>query len=268
MSNLELLGALFDYRLELALWVLCSILIYGLGVNLLHRLRRAPSSRLGRYLASFEDWPHSLWLFQGLRFLYYLCIPYLALTRGVTSPILMGMWGIHWFQPRWSAELALGVALGLGALLFLLWSWRHSLSITNGIEPGAQATPYLFQRRVLAVPWGWGLIALDILYLEMHWAFYRSATIRALGSYYGVFAGFLLVLAEWGLNPALRQGVSVAKRDGETITTIATAFSISVIYYFTTNLWLCIAIHLMIQFGLLSFLAISRGLVDHEGKHD
>jgi hypothetical protein len=268
MTNLELLLSLLDYRVELALWVLLSVLIYGLSVNVVHRLRRAPSSRLGRYWATFEDWPHSLWLIHGLRFLYYLCVPYLALTRGVTSPLLMGMWGVHRFQAQWGAQMAVGVALALGALLLLLWSWRHSQLTTNEAEPSRPATPYAFQRKVIAVPWGWGLIALDILYLEMHWAFYRGATIRSLGSYFGVFAGLLLVLAEWGLNPAMREDIGLAKRDGEAITTVVIALSISIIYYFTTNLWLCIAIHLMLQFGLLSFLAISRVLADHQRERN
>ena len=109
---------------------------------------------------------------------------------------------------------------------------------------------------------------LDVLYLEMHWAFYRGATIHLLGDYYGVFAGLLLVLAEWWLNPAIREQVSPARRSGDTITTMAIAFSISVIYYVTANLWLCMVVHLAVQCGLLAFLAVSRGLPDHEGKRD
>lgn len=265
MSTPELLDAILDYRLELALWVLASILVYGVTVNLWYRLRQAPASRLGR-LSSLERSPHSLWLLQALRFVYYLCIPYLALTRGVTSPTLMGMWAADWFHERWLAELALGLALGLGALLLLVWGWRRYLVAVSEIEGLAAPEPHLLERRVLAAPWGWGLILLEVLYLEIHWAFYRSATIRAAGDYYGVFLGFLLVLAEWCLNPGFRKGLGVARPGGETLTAVTVAFSISVIYYFTANLWLCIAVHVAIQFGLLSFLALSCGLPYHEGE--
>jgi hypothetical protein len=266
MSIPEFLDAILDYRLELVLWVLASILVYGITVNLRYRLRQAPSSRLGRRLAALENSPHSLWLFQALRFLYYLCIPYLAVTRGVTNPTLMGMWAADWFREGWLGEVTLGLVLGLGALILLLWGWRHYLLAVQGIEPQWADQPYLVERKVLAAPWGWGLILLEVLYLEMHWAFYRSATIRFAGEYYGVFLGFLLVLAEWYLNPAIRHDLGIARRAGEILTTIAIAFSISVVFYFTANLWLCIVVHLALQFGLLSFLALSCRLPYHEGE--
>jgi hypothetical protein len=266
MSTPELLDAILDYRLELALWVLASILIYGVTVNLWHRLRQAPSSNLGRRLSTLENSPHSLWLFQALRFVYYLCIPYLALTHGVTSPTLMGMWAANWFHEAWLPELSLGLALGLGACLLLVWGWRRYLVAVREIENQAAPEPHLLERRMLGAPWGWGLILLEVLYLEIHWAFYRGAAIRAVGDYYGVFLGFLLVLAECSLNPAIRSSLGLARRGGETLTAVTVAFTISVIYYFTANLWLCIAVHIVMQFGLLSFLALSCGLPYHEGE--
>jgi hypothetical protein len=263
-----MLQAFFDNRLELALWVLGSVLIYGLGVNVWQRLRRTSSSRLGRYMTPLDSWPYGPWLPQALRFLYYLCIPYLALSRGVTSPTLMGMWGTDWSQPGLASELTTGLALGVGTLTLLLWSWRHFLLAVRATDHAKPSVPYAFQRKVLAAPWGWGLIVLEVLYFEMHWAFYRGATIRAFGDYYGVFAGFLLVLAEWGLNPLFRRDLSTARRNGEAMTTIVTAFSIAVVYYFTANLWLCMAVHLIIQFGLVTYLATSGGLADQEREHN
>jgi hypothetical protein len=263
-----MLRALFDYRLELVAWVLGSVLAYGVAVNVWQRLRRTSSSRLRRYLTALDNWPHSLWLSQALRFVYYLCIPYLALSRGVTSPILMGMWGTDWFRPDWASEFAPGLAFGVGTLILLVWSWRSFLLVTHETNHCSACVPYAFQRRLLSAPWGWGLIVLEVLYLEMHWAFYRGATIRALGDYYGVFAGFLLILAEWGLNPLFRHRLTLSRRDGETMTTVVTAFSIGVVYYLTANLWLCMAVHLIIQFGLVTFLATSGALVDQEREHD
>jgi len=266
MSTLELAKALFDYKVQLIAWVLFSILIYALSTNLLHFLRSVPSGRFVRLLKAFDSWPHSIWFFQALRFLYYLCIPYVALTRGLTNTTLMGMWQVHWFGESWFQGLALGTVLGLGLLVLLVWGWRQYLQAAAGIQQQVLRIPYLIERRILVTPWGWGLIVLDVLYLEMHWAFYRSATIRMLGAYYGVFLGFLLIVAEWWLNPEIRRNLSMAHRGGEAVTNTAMALGIAIIYYFTSNLWLCIAIHLTIQFGLLSFLTMIYGSPDHEGQ--
>jgi hypothetical protein len=268
MSTLELVQTLFDHRMQLMAWVLCSILLYALATNLLHVLRKASSTRAGRLLKSLESWPHSLWLFQALRFCYYLGIPYLALMEGITNPTLMGLWPAHWFGPQWFGELVLGLVLGLGTLALLTWGWRHYAKAVAQMRYGVGRRPYAAERLMLITPWGWGLVVLDVLYLEMHWAFYRSATIPMLGIYHGVFIGFLLVLVEWWLNPEIRRGWAIVHRKGESLTTAAIAFSISVIYYFTSSTWLCLAIHLMIQFGLVSFLTMSSGLLDHKGQGD
>lgn len=268
MPDLDLLRTLYDYRVELALWVFCSILVYAVAVNLRHYLRTRPKTRIGRLLAGMESWPYSLWVVQGLLFLYYLGIPYLALSRGVVSPNLMGLWDPGWFQPPWFGQLALGTSLGLAALILLLWGWRHFLLASAPIDRGRAEAPYPLQRRLLVAPWGWGLIVLEVLYLEMHWALYRSAALRLLDPYYGVFAGLAVVLAELCLDPEVRRDLGLPRRKGETFTTMTTAFVVSIIYYFTANLWLCMGIHLIIQVGLLSFLEMSPQSLDHKRQQD
>jgi hypothetical protein len=267
MSTSGLMEALFDYRADLILWTLSSVGIYAVGVNLLHFLHSPSSGRFGLLLRTFEAWPHSYWFFQALRFLYYLCIPYVALTRGATNPTLMGMWATDWFEVRWFEGIALGMTLGLGTLIILCWGWRHCLRTMAEIRHWPQGRPFLAESRTLLTPWGWGLILLEVLYLEIHWAFYRGATVRLLGDYYGVFLSFLLILAEWWLNPELRKGLGMTHRSGEIMTTVAIALSITTIYYFTSNLWLCIAIHLAIQFGLISFLLVSSGSTNYEPQN-
>ncbi len=266
MSTSGLIEALFDYRADLILWTLSSVAIYALSVNLLHFLRSPSSGRLGHSMRTFERWPHSFWLFQALRFIYYLCIPYAALTRGVTNPVLMGMWAMRWFEISWFEDVALGTVLGLGTLILILWAWRHYLQATAEIGHSQQSRPFLPQVRALLTPWGWGLILLEVLYLETHWAFYRGAAIRLLGDYYGAFASLLVILTEWWLNPEIRRNLGMMYQRGETMTTAATALSITVTYYFTSNLWLCLAVHLAIQFGLLWLLALSYASPDYEGQ--
>jgi len=264
MSTSGVIEALFDYRADLIFWTLSSISIYALATNLLHFLHGPSSGRFGHFLKTFESWSHSFWFFQALRFLYYLCIPYVALTRGITNPTLMGMWAVDWFEVHWFEETALGMILGLGTLVLLIWGWRHYLQSVAEIRNRLQGRPFLAEVRTLLTRWGWGLILLEVLYLEMHWAFYRGATIRLLGDYYGVFLSFLLILAEWWLNPEIRKDMGMAHRSGEAMTTAAIALSITIIYYFTSNLWLCMAVHLVIEFGLLSFLTVSDRSPDYE----
>jgi len=269
MSNLDLLRSIFDFRVELLLWVLCSIFLYGLATNLPRYIRPKPRGRAGAFLTAVARSSYTPLVVEACRCLYFLGVPYLALTRGVTSPLLMGLWGPDWFRPSWFEQLALGTVLAVGALLLLLWGWRHWLLASAPFRrQGKLGRDYYFQRQLLAAPWGWGPILLEVLYLEMHWAFYRSATIRLSGAYHGVFAGFVLVAAELLLNPVVREDLSISHRNGETLTLLATALVVSIIYGFTSNLWLCLLAHLGIQFGLLAFLALSQPLVDQEGQQD
>ena len=268
MSNLDLLRSLLDFRVELLLWVLCSIIAYCLAVNVPHYVRLKQGSRGRRFLTVLERSPYSAWLVEVFRLAYFLGIPYLALTLGVTSPLLMGLWGTDWFRPPWFRQIALGVALSLGALLLLLWGWRHALSASDPFEGSRRRQVYSFQRRLLMASWGWGAIVLEVLYLEIHWAFYRSAAIRLSDAYYGAFAGFLLVVLELLLNPAVREDLSISHRSGETLSLLATALVVTVIYALTSNLWLCILAHLGIQFGLLGFLEVSRPLTEDERQQN
>lgn len=262
MSTPGLIEALFDYRADSILWTLASIGLYGLAVNLVHGLRSLSSGRLAELLGKFESHPYGYACLHVLRFLYYLFVPYVALTRGVTNARLLGVWSNDWFTVRWFERLALGTVLGFGALVLLLWGWRRYLRAmpASGFSP--ERRPFLAEARTVLTPWGWGLILLEVLYLEIHWAFYRGATIRLLGNYYGVFLGLLVILAERCLNPATRGHRGIARQQEDTLTTAAVALAITIIYYFTSNLWLCVAVHQAIQCALLLFLAVRYGSTD------
>jgi hypothetical protein len=268
MSNLDLLRSLLDFRIELLSWVLCSIIAYGLITNAVHYVRVKRGSGRLTLLTRVADSRYSTWLVEACRLAFFLGIPYLALITGVTSPLLMGLWGPDWFQPQWFGEITLGAVLSLGALMLLLWGWRHALAASDPFEHDWQRHAYSFQRRLLMAPWGWGPIVLEVLYLEIHWAFYRSAAIRLSGAYYGAFAGFLLILLELLLNPAVREDLAISQRNGETLTLLATAFVVTVIYALTSNLWLCMVAHLGMQFGLLGFLEVSQPLAEDERQQD
>ena len=248
MDALSSLISLLDYKVESALWVVFSIGLCALAVNLAWRYRRSRSGRLGQWAETLKEWPHRHWLLEAVRFLYYIGIPYAALLRGVALPRLMGLTHLDWVK-----GIGLGTALGGGAflLLALIWWWYAraiaalplSARERRGAGLGDDSTN------------GWILLR-EAIYLETHWAFYRSAAILLLDDYYaGVFLGFLLVTLEWSINPAWRTDLSVPWRSVNILLRWSLALVTAIIFLFTHNLWLLVPIHWGIEMACHRLLA-------------
>jgi hypothetical protein len=189
------------------------------------------------------------WLWQVCRFLYYLGIPYLVLGgwplrpfQGLLSLQDMGFVGLDgsWTLTRWLDAMGTGLGLGSVTLVILILARRHANNVPR--------FPYH--------PW-WAIV-IDLAYLEVHWAFYRAALVVLLGDLYlGVFAGLGLVYAEWAVNPFWRQGWrSTPLRFGdwrqESLAAgqwlrAALALVIAVLFLFTQNLWICLAVHWLLE---------------------
>ena len=107
-----------DYKVESALWVVFSIGLYTLGVDLAWHYRRPRPGRLGRWAEAVKGWPYRDWLVGAIRISYYIGIPYVALLRGSVLPRLMGLTNLDWVK-----GFGLGMALGGGALLLLVLIW-------------------------------------------------------------------------------------------------------------------------------------------------
>lgn len=184
------------------------------------------------------------WLWQAGRFLFYLGIPYLVLGgwprrpfQGLLSLQDMGLVGLggNWPVARWLGAAGTGLGLGAGVLAFLLLARRHA----NDAPP--------FPRR----PW-WEIV-IDTVYLEVHWAFYRAALTVLLGDlYWGVFAGLGLVYVEWGVNPFWRWGWHQTSRAAGQWLRAALAWLIAVLFLLTQNLWICLAIHWLLEMAFYS----------------
>jgi len=187
------------------------------------------------------------WLWQVGRFLFYLGIPYLVLGGWPRQPLqgllslqdigLVGPGG-SWPATRWLGAAGTGLGLGSVALVILLLARRQANNMPR------------FPRH----PW-WAIV-IDVAYLEVHWAFYRAALAVLLGNLYtGVFAGLGLVYAEWVVNPFWRRDFREESLAAGRWLRAALALVSALIFLLTQNLWICLAIHWLLE---LVFYSHSR----------
>lgn len=234
-----------DDELQPILWLALSFLLYALATNVVWYYREPRPGRIGRLVETIKRWPYGAWFPQPLHLLYYLGLPYLALLMGVVNLRSMGLIDLGWFH-----HLGKGAILGGVGLLFLTLVWGYYARSTRQLGP--EADPLSSRLATLNQPLGWALLLLDLVYLEAHWAFYRSLPTQLLDDLYsGVFLGLALVLLEGASNPLLRHDLSRPERAGGILLTGGIALVIALVYLFTRNLWLCVLIHLGIEVGLL-----------------
>jgi hypothetical protein len=216
-----------------------AVLVHGLWLTRSQRFRRLPASR---------------WPVQVGRFLFYLGIPYLALGgwpmrpyHGFLSPEDIGLVGLSelWPVTRWLGAVGTGLGLGLIAFLILLLAWTGATRGGNGPRLRFPARP-------------WWAISVDVLYLEVHWAFYRGALAVTLNDVYaGVFLGLGLVYLEWSLNPAWRQGWRLESQAASRWLRGALALVAAMVYLLIRNLWVCLGVHWLLE---VAFWRLGREL--------
>jgi hypothetical protein len=214
----------------LPLWVLASVLAYAAGTSLVWRVSSRGAARR----------PYDQWLVEVARFLFYLGIPYLALGgwprrpyQGLLAPEDMGLVGpgSAWPANRWLEAVGTGFGLALLALIVLLVAWNQAHQIGLGRGLGFS-------------PRAWWLLLVEGLYLEAHWAFYRSALAVTLGDLYaGVFWGLGVVFVEWACNPLWREGWRQPAESAALWLRAALALLSALLFLLTRNLWVCLGVH-------------------------
>jgi len=236
MDLLPSLLNLIDYKLESALWVVFSVGLYALGADIAWLYRRPRHGRLGRWAGTIKGWPYRHWLLEAVRLLYYIGIPYAALLRGVALPRLMGL-----TDPDWVRGIGLGIVLGGGNFLLLALIWWWYVRAIAALPLSARGQQGMSLGNDSTNRW---ILLREVIYLETHWAFYRSATILLLDDYYvGTFLGFLLVTLEWSMNPAWRAGLSAPWRSADILMRWSMAFAMAITFLFTRNLWVLVPVH-------------------------
>jgi hypothetical protein len=219
----------------LVFWIGGSLLVYAIGANALWLLRDSLQRPLAR------------WLVQVGRFAFYLVVPYLALGgwprrpyQGFLSLEDMGLVGLseHWPVTRWLEAAGIGLGWGVVALIILSLAW-----VSANRRDGS--TWLLFS------PSRWWAVLVGVLYLEVHWAFYRGALAVMLDdAYAGVFLGLGLVYLEWSLNPLWRQGWRLGSQSAERWMRASLVLIIALLFLLTRNLWVCLAVHILIEFSM------------------
>jgi hypothetical protein len=115
--------------------------------------------------------------------------------------------------------------------LILVLAWAYTNRRAHGLW-------LLFPSR------SWWLVLVDVLYLEVHWAFYRGALAVALGDVYaGIFGGLALIYLEWGLNPFWRRGWRLESQTATFWLRGALALIIALLFFLSRNLWICLLVH-------------------------
>ena len=222
-------------------WVLGSLLAYAIATNGLWL-----ANRRGLRYRRLGDW-----LIQVARFLFYVGMPYLALggwprppLSGLLIPEDFGLVGLggRWPPTRWLGAAGTAVGLGLVAFLFLLVAWAYATRSSDEAQ-------FRFAPR----PW-WALL-IDVIYLQVHWAFYRSVLAFMLDDIYaGAFVAVGLVYVEWSLNPFWRRGWRSDAAPRQWVRAVM-ALVTAILFLLTHNLWVCLGVHLTLE---LLFHALGR----------
>jgi hypothetical protein len=218
----------------LLFWILGSVAAWALGTNLVWLLR---STALGKR-------PYGRGLVQVAQFLFFLGIPYLALGgwprrpfQGLFSLEDLGLVGLNagWPATRWLNAVGTAFGLGLAALLFLVLAWANARR--------AGGAPWL---HFSARPW-WAILV-DGIYLQVHWAFYRTALAATLDEWYpAIFLGLGLIYLEWSLSPFWRRAWHSEAHAATAWLRAALALVAALLFLLTRNLWVCLIVHLLLE---------------------
>ena len=93
-----------------------------------------------------------------------------------------------------------------------------------------------------------GVVLIEALYAEVHWAFYRAAPLVLLENVYtAALIGMVLVGVEWSVE-LIRNGLSRAPEDRQRWLRRVLLLAVSAtLFVLTRNLWLLIGLHLVLE---------------------
>ena len=221
-------------QVNLAVVIVISVLLYVAACNGAAYCRLHPQTRAVTWLQRSVFRPsHWGWLYHIARFVYYIGIPYAALRQGFASAQMMGL-------GAWNGkfeDVLIGFGLCTAAVVLFAVAWRARGRST--LYPAAQgSTPGQH----------WLTSALAILYLEIHWAFYRSGPILWLGGdyYTGSVLGLVLIWVEGLASPAVRAELRRPETSMHVAIDWGTSLCMTAVFYFARSLWIVIPAHWLV----------------------
>jgi hypothetical protein len=245
------------------LWVAGSL---ALAVVVAHVMRWVEQTDdQAAWVSRLVNWPYAPVVFFVLRFLFYVGIPFAALTLGSGDVVVAKWLGL---QPLLDLRSVFEGPLAAADLTANRVDWVTDIGWTVGLGVAVWAvlaTGWVIARRSGArglfpapVSGSWWDALVEAGFHEVHWAFYRDVPIVALylygnaprGVYWGAWAGLGLVALEAMLNPRWWSDLTSAQRAPMTLTRAAMAVLSVVLFLKTENLWLMILVHWIVTWGL------------------
>ncbi len=254
---------------EAWLWLSASLFAAVLWSNVAWFFRKPHLGALGETIERFSATPFAFWLFQFLRLIYYLALPFTALFWGQDAvvgrvlglqPLIVPLTGFgearsgvsaNWLD--WVGDVGWLVVMGgVGLTTLALGGWAYWRALrVIGLEKGASIA-------------GLDRLAIERLLEaachEVHWAFYRNAPVVFLrsftedGPYWGVWMGLALVTLEAMLNPRWRRGITDVSHAPALLARGGWAVVSAAFFLTTQNLWLAILLHWVAMWGWASLM--------------
>lgn len=203
------------------------------------------------WVSSMSNWTHLADFTHLLRFLYFVCFPFVALIWGRDAVIggLLGLQPIRFLtlfsgDPTndaaanwvdWVRDLGWAALLATAAWIVLMLGWRVA-SKAAGRGPSQSHSV-------------WALLR-EALFHEVHWSYFRNAPIAVLGTYWGSWAGLGLIALEAALNPYWRNSLLSPDRAAAAIGRAGLAVVSAVLFLQTQNLFVAILAHWAVSWGL------------------
>jgi len=256
-----------DYKLELGVWVVASLVLSIAGAWLAWRFRHMESRSAEWLRRRLLDGVSGRIFLQLIRLLYYVGLPYFVVLRRVLSLVMIGLRGSEmseaaWWLLGWQVDdwaQALGWAAGLGSIVAILLAlaWRNAVR-AQGQSP--------FVRGVWPVQ-PWWVTLREVVYNEIHWAFYRVGPQLVLSdTYWAVLIGAAFPLLEWLLDPDWWVQIRGGPRRELVLMQFMWLATSTVYFLLARNVWLALMLHLVLALALNRWLAFLIGHREQAGE--
>jgi len=242
------------------IWLAGSLLLAALSTNLAWLFQGAHSEKIISLATYLKKWWFSPWLFQLLRFVYYVGLPFAALLWG-RDVIIERQFGLQPFVlpvilsngdsgeaiaawTDWMKDFGWMAVVGCTVWLILAVGWGRYRATLRAVSVSHSTFVSLPPATLLR----------EAAYHELHWAFYRHAPVLTMGIYWGSWVGLGIVALVAFLNPGwyrwLRDPAYLPGQLARSTLGVAS----TICFIMTQNLWLAIILHWVVTWGL-SWLA-------------